>query len=93
MITKITTKVKIDLRLKIIRAFCDKKENIKSCIDQANKARLTYKGKDERNYWPNDVSWPKMAEYMAEAGGACPYGTFKSVFRSPEKVFNLSFSF
>ena len=43
-------------------------------------------GKDERSYWPNDVSWPKMAEYMAEAGGACPYGTFKSVFWTPEKV-------
>ncbi len=73
---------KLFFRLKIIRTFCDKKENIKECIEQANKARTTYRGKDERNYWPNDVEWPKMAEYMAEAGGACPYGVFKSVIRN-----------
>lgn len=68
-----------DFRLKIIRSYCDKKENIKECINQADKTRFTYSGKDDRKYWPNDIDWPKFAKYMADAGGACPYGTFGSV--------------
>ena len=45
--------MKIDMRrMKLIRMYCDKPENIRDCLKASETTHIKYNGKDDRNYNP-----------------------------------------
>jgi len=69
--------MEIDMRrLRLIRKYCDKAENIRECLKASELTHMKYSGKDERNYNPTPIDWAEFAHTMAEANGACPYGAY-----------------
>ena len=45
--------MEIDMRrMKLIRLYCDKPENIRDCLKASETTHIKYNGKDDRNYNP-----------------------------------------
>ena len=48
--------MEIDMRrMKLIRLYCDRPENIRDCLKASETTHIKYNGKDDRNYNPQHI--------------------------------------